>query len=430
MEPPGFIAHHAVFVDIPVATALRALVVTLAHADAITGKKAMLRSTKFAALAVMAAALFGSTAQAQYLIIGDDNKLHWDDAGKPAFTEPGKDEVLIVDIKDREAPKIVATLPLDNTIVGPPTNLAVTPDEKLALIANSLNYEPNGSGGWKPVPDNRIFVIDLTASPPKQIATVEVGKQPSGMAINKTGTLVLVADRADNAVTVLAISGKDVKPVGTVALGDTVSAIAITPDGKHALVSKHAANKVAWLDIDGQNVTYNKTDVAVGSWPYNVQITADGHFGLTANQGNNGIADGGVGSVSVIDLKAEPPRLVDYVTVDSLPEGLGVSPTAPLAIAVSINGSGTAPKGAWFENPYSLLDILSTADGRVRKIGSIRADRLPEGIAFSPEGKYLYVGNFSDSNLQIFRVVGDSLRDTGKVLKLPGHPASVRGNTP
>jgi DNA-binding beta-propeller fold protein YncE len=392
----------------------------------------MRRCAKFAAYAAMGWMLLGftATAQAQFLIVGDDNKLHWDDAGKPAFTEPGKDEVVIVDIKDREAPKIVATLPLTNTIVGPPTNLAVTPDETLALIANSLNYESNGSGGWKPVPDNKIFVIDLTANPPAQIATVEVGKQPSGMAVNKAGTLALVADRADNAVTVLTISGKEVKPAQTVALGDTVSAVAITPDGKHALVSKHAAHKVAWLDIDGQSVSYNKKDIAVGSWPYNVQITADGHFALTANQGNSGVGDGGVGSVSVIDLKAEPPRLVDYVTVSPYPEGLDVSPTAPLAIAVAINGSGTAPKGAWFENPYSLLDVLSTADGRVRKIGSVKAGRLPEGIAFSPEGKYVYVGNFSDSNLQVFKVQGHTLRDTGKVLKLPGHPASVRGNTP
>ena len=73
------------------------------------------------------------------------------------------------------------------------------------------------------------------------------------MAINKAGSLVLVADRADNAVTVLTISGKEVKPVQTVALGDTVSAVAIAPDGKHALVTKHAVHKVAWLDIDGQS---------------------------------------------------------------------------------------------------------------------------------------------------------------------------------
>ena len=384
---------------------------------------------RFAAMATLLLG-FSASAHAQFLIIGDDNKLHWDDAGKPAFTEPGKDEVVIVDIKNREQPKIVASLPLTNTIIGPPTNLAITPDELLALVANSLNYESNGSGGWKPVPDNKIFVIDLKATPPQQIATVEVGKQPSGMAINKAGTLALVADRADNAVTVLMIGSKEVKPVQTIALGDTVSAVAIAPDGKHALVTKHAAHKVALLDIDGQSVSYNKKDIAVGSWPYNVQITADGRFALTANQGNSGVGDGGVGSVSVIDLKADPPRLVDYVTVDPLPEGFGVSPTAPLAIAVSINGSGAAPKGAWFANPNSLLDVLSNAGGHVRKVSAVKAGRLPEGIAFSPEGKYVYVGNFSDSNLQIFKVDGDTLRDTGKVLKLPGHPASVRGNTP
>lgn len=147
-----------------------------------------------------------------------------------SLPEPGKDEVVIVDIKDREAPKIVASLPLMNSVIGPPTNLAITPNDALALVANSLNYQPQG-GGWKPVPDNRIYVIDLTSSPPKQIATVEVGEQPSGMAINHTGNLALVADRADNAVTVLTINGKEVKAVETIPLGDTVSAVAITPDG-------------------------------------------------------------------------------------------------------------------------------------------------------------------------------------------------------
>ena len=66
----------------------------------------------------------------------------------------------------------------------------------------------------------------------------------------------------------------------------------------------------------------------------------------------------------------------------------------------------------------------------MRKVGAVKAGRLPEGIAFSPEGKYVYVGNFSDSNLQVFKVDDNTLRDTGKALKLPGLPASVRGNTP
>ena len=287
---------------------------------------------------------FPGSAQAQFLVIGDDNKLQWNDAGKPVFTEPGKDEVVIVDIKDRESPKIAATLPLQNTVIGPPTNLAITPNETLALVANSLAYQPEGNG-WKPVPDNRIYVIDLTAKPPTLLATLEVGKQPSGMAINRAGDLALVANRADNSVSVLTISGKEVKLAQTIPLDDTVSAVAITPDGKHALVTKHTVNKVAWLDIDGQTVSYSKKDFSVGVWPYNVQITADGHFALTVNQGNGGAPDGGAGSVSVIDLTANPPHLVDYIGVGPTPEGLAVSPNGPLAVAVAINGSGGAPKG-------------------------------------------------------------------------------------
>ena len=112
----------------------------------------------------------------------------------------------------REEPKIVASLPLINTIVGPPTNLAVTPDESLALVANSLAYQQDGAG-WKGVPDNKLFVIDLKSAPAKLIATVDVGKQPSGLAVNKAGNLLLIANRADSSVSVLTIKGQEVKLV-------------------------------------------------------------------------------------------------------------------------------------------------------------------------------------------------------------------------
>jgi hypothetical protein len=62
-----------------------------------------------------------------------------------------------------------------NTITGPPVNLAITPDQHLALVANSLDWVKDGYA-WKGVPDNKIYVIDLTASPPEQIGTVEAGK--------------------------------------------------------------------------------------------------------------------------------------------------------------------------------------------------------------------------------------------------------------
>ena len=107
-----------------------------------------------------------------------------------------------------------------------------------------------------------------------------------------------------------------------------------------------------------------------------------------------------------------------------------MSPTGPLAIALALNGSGAAPKGAWFATSNSILDVLSTAGGAVRKVGAVRAGRLAEGVAFSPDGGYLYVADFIDSDLRVYRVENSEVRETGEVLRLPGHPASMRGSTP
>jgi len=52
---------------------------------------------------------------------------------------------------------------------------------------------------------------------------------------------------------------------------------------------------------------------------------------------------------------------------------------------------------------------------------------LPEGAVFSPDGKYLYVGNFLDGDVSILKVDGTKVTDTGKRFQLPGHPASMRG---
>ena len=134
-----------------------------------------------AAAALTAAMGFAAMAQAQYLIVGNDEKVAFKD-GKPVLSPPGKDTVSIIDIADPAKPRIVVNLPLENSVFGPPTNLAITPDNKLALVANSIDVVKDGDA-FKSVPDNKLFVIDLTAPPPAVIATIQTGKQPSGLAI-------------------------------------------------------------------------------------------------------------------------------------------------------------------------------------------------------------------------------------------------------
>jgi len=74
-------------------------------------------------------------------------------------------------------------------------------------------------------------------------------------------------------------------------------------------------------EINGQKVTYNKWDMRVGLWPYNIGITPNGRIGISADNGNSGAPDGHVDTVSVIDLEATPVRVIDRVVVGDAPEG-------------------------------------------------------------------------------------------------------------
>ena len=389
-----------------------------------------------AALCAVAALLTPLGARADLLVVANDEKLVWDDAGKPVYNAPGADTVAILDLAKPAVPATIATFKLENTVVGPPTNLAITPDRQLALVANSLHWVDDGAGGWKGVPDTKLYVIDLAAKPAAQLATVEVGRQPSGLAISRKGDLCLIADRADNTVSVLSISGKDVKLIDTVALAaagaanQQLSAIAITPDGKQALVVKSATNSVALLKIDGQKVTYANYDMNVGIFPYNVQIPPGGHIGLVNVNGNGGASDGQVDTVAIVDMEANPPHVVDQVVVGDGPEGLAVSPTGKLAVSVVLNGAGNVPKAAFFHHDHSYLAILKIDGKKVTKVGEMPVGTLAEGVAFSADGKYLYVGNYLDADLAVFKVDGTKLTKLGANIKMPGHPAALRGSTP
>jgi DNA-binding beta-propeller fold protein YncE len=379
-------------------------------------------------VAMLLLGLESAAASAQMMIIGNDEKPAWDENAKPFLREPGHDTLTIIDMSKPSALRIVATIPMDNTIVGPPTNLAITPKGDLALVANSVNGVAKDNG-FAVVSDDRMFVVDLKANPPAIIATLNLGKRPSGMAINPAGTLALVCNRDDGTISVLSIEGKTVKLIDTITVGtdkDSVSAVAITPDGRRALAVKSAINKVAVLAIDGAKVTYDKQDLPAGIWPYNVQITPNGKIAIIADTGNGGSSDGHVDTISVVDLEANPIRVIDHVTVGDSPEGLVMSPKGNLVVTVEARGSNQ-PKSSWFYHPGGAVSVLRIDGKKVTRVGEVTVGALPEGAVFSADGSYLYVGNFIDGDLSILRVAGDKITATGQRMKLPGHPASMRG---
>ena len=359
-----------------------------------------------------------------FMIVGTDEKISWDDDGKTVLSAPDKDSVLIVDLANPESPKIVATLPLKNSIVGPPVNLDIDPTGSVALVADSVDVVKDGEA-LKQVPDKKVYVIDLKASPPKLAATITVGKQPSGLSISPSGKMALVANRGYNSISVLSINGTDVKVADTVAMPDSVAHVLFTPDGKRALAVQFPAHKVSILDITNDKVAYNKVDLPTGQWPYNVVVTPNGKIALTSDNGGAGSSDGSVDTTSVIDLEANPPRIIDRVVVGDGPEGLAISPKGDLAVAAILRGSNM--KKAFFYQKNGSLSVLKIDGKKVTKTQDIEVGGLPEAVMFTPDGKYILAGNYLTQDFSILKINGTKVSDTGKRFK-NSWPSGISAN--
>lgn len=373
--------------------------------------------------------LFSSpVVNAEILAIGIDRKFAYDDQAKRQALAPGNDEVAFYDLKDPAAPQVLGSLPLENSIVGPPTNIAITPDQKLALVANALHSVKSDDGaGWKAAPADELHIVDLSQRNPKLVKTIKVGAQPSGIAINREGTMALVANRAGNSISVLSIKAGEMSVVETLAMGESVVSVAFTPDGKHALAAKFNSHRIALLEIgaDGR-VTYSGRDLPVGLYPWAIAVAADGTRALVTNIGAGAASDGNAKTISVIDLTAQPVRVVQHVNVGDAPEGVALSPDGRLAAITVLQGSYDAPKGAWWRNDRGLLSLVKLDGSGARVTESVAVGAFPEGVAFSQNGRVIYVGNFASSSLSILSVDGDGNITGQREMKLSGPAASLR----
>ena len=380
-------------------------------------------------LCVAAALAAGCAAQTPAIVgkhpslvlSGNDGKYPNIDGAYKVADPPMKDTLTVLDAT-AFPPRKVAEIEIQHTVVGPPMTIAVTADERLALVSAPNRVDP--ADKTKLANDTFMQVVDLEAMPPKIIDRVQLGKHPLGVSVNRAGTLAL-ASHIDGFVSVLSIEGKSVKLVETIKVGDATTSVrmaGITPDGKWGFAVKRGAGTVALLKIEGTKVTYTNRDITAGNNPYGMEVSNDGRFAVVPNVGN---ADGSVGSVTVIDLTREPFRAVEHVTIGLGPEGIAISPDSQW-IAVSAQNGTNRPKGDPYRTENSRVELYVMNGFRPVKVGEAFAGRNIQGIVFTPDGKYLVVQNYVEKELALYRVTPNGPEDTGQRIPVPGYPAALR----
>lgn len=378
------------------------------------------RSAKLA-FAMALLPLFTVGAIAQIVVSANDNKAVLVNGVNVVPDNPAADSVSIVDL-GVSPPRLIGEVKAPASVVGPPQSVAVSRDESLALVTGAFKVDP--ADPKKTVPDNKLSVIDLKAKPPAVIATLEAGLGAAGVSINNSGTLALVANRNEGTVSVFTIAGNKLTPAGKIQLGDSKSGpshVAFTPDGKSALVTRDGDNRVSILLVDGNKVEDSKKFMVGGIRPYSMEISSKGDVAVITNQGGG---QGDIDVITVVDLKAKPPRIVDTISVGQTPEGVGMSSDGKYAAITVMNGSNR-PKDHPAFNDFGLLQIYSINGTTLRKVAQAKVGHWCQGAAFSKNNKTVVIQCMVEKNLQAFNFNGRSLKPAGTV-PLSGGGAGLR----
>jgi DNA-binding beta-propeller fold protein YncE len=395
-----------------------------------------------ASAAVLAVALVAGSvaaAHAQLAVSANDAKVKLVNGKTEVVKSPPPDTLSIIDVRS-SPPKVLAEVEVPNSVVGPPTNVAVSPKEDIVLVASAMQLDPTDP--TKTIPDDKLTVIDIAplkpgilkrlglskggAPAPKVIATLQAGKGAAGVAINKAGTLALVANRSEGTVSAFTISGTTVAAAGKVMVGGEKSgpsAVAFTPDGKTALVTLDGDHKIVVLSVDGAKVEMTKRVISAGLRPYGLDIAAKGEVAVVANIGLGG---GDADTISIIDLKLEPPRVVNTYTVGQTPEGIKMSPDGRFVAVTVMNGTNK-PSDSPFFNVNGVLQIWSRNGSQLSKSAELPIGKWCQGIAWSSNSRTLLVQCMAEEEITVVRYSGLTGRSLQKVgtIKTKGGPAGI-----
>jgi DNA-binding beta-propeller fold protein YncE len=188
---------------------------------------------------------------------------------------------------------------------------------------------------------------------------------------------------------------------------------------------------VAVLDIADDKVTDSGVRLSSGVAPYTIDVSSDGKWAVVSDVGLAGLPSyagtltGDADAITLIDVSHEPFRAVQHMTVPSLPEGVAISPDGKWIGVQAMDGSNLTP-----DNPgrhaRGKLVLFAIRNGQAVKVSEIKGGEASQGIVFTADSRYLIVQFNVEKQLALFAVDNGHLREVGQRIALTGGPSSIR----
>lgn len=378
-------------------------------------------------LAGAAGALIAGQAPAQIAVSVNDGKQPR--AGESDF-RARPDNLAVIDMR-RYPPRVTGTVDVPASMIGPPTSVAMARDGSFAIVTAAQKADPADPAKF--VLDNKVSLIDLAdPTAPRLVQTVEAGDGASGVAINRAGTLALVAATGDGTISVFSIAAKRLTLVDTLQLDKAPGPvdIALSPDGKTAVVTQRRGNAIWRLAIDGTKVTDTGVTFPTGVNPYGSVFSRDGRYAYSTNLQGRIPAEGAppprggrIGTVTAIDLRTN--RIAATVEVGPLPEHVALSADGRYLAVVVVNGSAASPTSPAY-SPFGLLKVYGVNGATLTSVAEAQTGQWAQGATWSDDGRTLLLQSAASRQIEVYRFDGKALvRDPAATLTFDTRPAAI-----
>jgi hypothetical protein len=370
------------------------------------------------------AVVAGQPALAGTLIVsGNDAKVGRVDGSYVVDPNAPPDQLVVLDAATFP-PRIIGQTAVHHSVSAPPTAVALSPDEKIALLAAPNRIDP--ANPTQLIAESFLQVIAIDGANTRMTQQIPLPHQPQSVAINKAGTLAVTVQNSGE-LSLFAIHGIKVELLQTMPLGGPEArpnGVAFTPDGHWLLVSFRGQDKVAVLSVQGEDVSL-QYQLATGHSPYVVKVAPNGKFAIVGDVTQSKDEGAGVeDSVTLIDLTTQPFKVVQQLEVPLGPEGLAISPDSTWLAVCSINGSNAKPSNPAYHD-FGILSLFRMHGLKPALVGTAHTGHNSQGAEFTPDGRHLLVQDYVEAVLSTYEIGKRGPVETGIRIGMPGRPASI-----
>jgi DNA-binding beta-propeller fold protein YncE len=290
-----------------------------------------------------------------------------------------------------------------------PRGVVFAPDGRSAYVANgsgdTVSAYTVGAGGQLSELHNPVPTED----------------EPFGIAMAPNGRTVYVANHGSDTVSAFAVDRRGaLTSLGPVRSGaSSPKGVAVTPDGRHLYVAHGLPTDtdpdfVTMFDVHRDGSLTLRARTPIGESGQGVAISPDGRFLYVACQGSDEVFGFKIGRDGGLEPVPGSP-----VSVPRFAESPVVTPDSR---ALYVGSVGQAPDRIRAVSAFT----IGTDGGLELVPGSpFQAGLAPAGVIPTPDGRRLYVGNFTSNEVSGFDIGSD-----GVLTQVAGSPFPSGGDAP